>query len=151
MNCLTLTTSVSTTLILSTYALSQTDQTFQVQPIQLTTSNQNFTGNLIPGFTEYTSFNKGFSLQYPTDWTLEPKTNKFEIADLKMTSPEGVTNGVVLVGYSVLDQKLTSTFKDNHINQKDIKKYLDLTVRRFQSGFVKGLDNFKRFKEPDYA
>lgn len=145
---LTLVAFVNPLMVQPNYGLTVIEQ--GIQPVQLPTTDQNFTGN-ITGFTEYVGFDKDFSLQYPSSWTLEPKTNRFESIDLKMSSPDGVSGGIIIVGYYLVDPALSSSLKQIHAKQKDIEKYLVFIFPRVLSGFANNFDNFNAVEEPDYV
>ena len=128
---LTLVILVNPLLIQPSYCLSVTDKSYQ--PIQFATIEQNTTKH--SGFTEYTGLDKDFSLKYPSDWALEPKTNRFESTDLKMTSPNGASNGFITMEDAIFDPEMSSTLKE--FKQKDIEKYIDMVFPRFLSGFAR--------------
>ncbi|MGA8844000.1 MAG: PsbP-related protein [Nitrososphaeraceae archaeon] len=135
--------------IQSTFALSYSDEGFR--PVQLTTTDQKSSGNITSEFTEYVGFDKDFSLQYPSGWTLEPKTNRFEKTDLKMISPEGVTGGVIMIENSILNTSISNVLKEYDMKQKDVEKNLDLLFPRVLSGFASVLEDFNQGEEPNYG
>lgn len=82
---------------------------------QPTYAQENSSPNL-SGYLEFIRYDKDFSLQHPSEWILEPKTNRFEAVDLKITSPDGVAGGFIMIQYSLMDPLISNAFKQNQIS-----------------------------------
>ena len=102
--------------IRSGYALSDSIETVTSASVQPSSTLENLSTNLIPNFSEFIGFDKNFSMQYPSDWTLEPQINGPEQVGLKITAPSGVKGGMMRIGtqlsirrWLVLSRKIISS------------------------------------------
>ncbi|MGA7978251.1 MAG: hypothetical protein WB975_13530 [Nitrososphaeraceae archaeon] len=136
--------------IRSGYALSDSIETVTSASVQPSSTLENLSTNLIPNFSEFIGFDKNFSMQYPSDWTLEPQINGPEQVGLKITVPSGVKGGMMRIGYSIIDSPLVSAIKKNHIKQEDFEKNLHILFPLFVNGFGETLDNFDQVKKLNY-
>ena len=136
--------------IRSGHALSDSIESVTPESVQLSPTLENLSTNLIPNFSEFIGFDKNFSIQYPSDWTLEPQINGPEQVGLKITAPSGVKGGMIRIGYSIIDSSLVSAIKKNHIKQEDVEKNLRILFPLFVNGFGETLDNFDQVKKLNY-
>lgn len=112
---------------------------------------ENVSTALIPNFSEFRGLGKNFSLQYPSDWTLEPQTNSPDQVGLKITSPNGVQGGMIKFGYAIIDRPLLDVMKKNHIKQEEIEKNIIFLFPIFLDDFGKTLDNYGHEQKPNYV
>jgi hypothetical protein len=136
--------------IRSSNALSNSIESVTPESIQPGPTLENLSTDLIPNFSEFIGFDKNFSMQYPSDWTLEPQINGPEQVGLKITAPSGVKGGMIRIGYSIIDSSLVGVIKKNHIKQEDLENNLRILFPLFVNGFGGTLDNFDQVKKLNY-
>ena len=133
-----------------TYAL-EAYQNLQVIPVQRSLVDQNSTGNTTSGLSEFVGFEKDFSLQYPSNWTAQPKTNRFEKVDVTLFNPG---KGIITVQNSPLPSYVTQIMKEEHVKQKDIEDRLESFfpsyLKTFSNTFASQGGSASEVEEPVY-
>jgi hypothetical protein len=89
-----------------------------------------------------------FSIEYPSDWTVKEKENRFDPTDVTFTSPASVTNGFVAVDYEdtmieEYDRLIEAGVDESMIWERIFDGYIE--------GFSPSIANFREVEDRDFS
>lgn len=104
-----------------------------------------------PQSQEFLTWNEpqgDFSIEYPSDWTVEEKENRFDTTDVTFTSPDSAINGFVSINYDDItvdeyDKLIALGYDENEI----LERGFDAAIESFSLGF----DNFREVEDRDFS